>query len=65
MEVAVVVRRPLALVDEHSERHVEGLFAGPADPEVAVPLLLHPDHPLLEQTRLQHVIVHRDEQIGC
>ena len=64
MEVEVVVGDALALVDEHAERHVEGLLAGAADPEVPVPLAVHRDEALLEDTRRHHVGVHLKEELG-
>ena len=64
VEVEVVVVDALALVDEQAERHVEGLFAGAADPEVAVTLLVHGDQALLEDARPEHQVVDSDARLG-
>ena len=54
VEVQVVERRALPLLHQQPQRDVERLFAGPADPEVAVARLVHRDQALLEAARLDH-----------
>ena len=64
VQVQVVVVDALALVDQQAERDVERLLAGPADPEVAVTLLVHGDQPLLEDAGAQHEVVDLEAQLG-
>ena len=63
MEVAVVVLRALPFVDQEPERHVERLFAGSADPEIAVALPVHLDQAFLEDARLHHQRMHLEQEL--
>jgi len=63
MEMAVVVLRTPAFVDQEAERHVEGFFAGSADPEEPVPLPVHLDQALFEHPRFHHQRMHLQQQI--
>ncbi len=62
VQMREVVVEAAALLDVQAERGVERFLAGAADPEEAVALLLHADQTLFEDARLEHDVVHLQQQ---
>ena len=64
MKVQEIVFDALPFLDLKSERNVERFLARPADPKVAIRLLVHPNESLFEHTRLNHQVVNLEQELG-